>query len=316
MRTLRKLQRDFVKADLDALETLVSQLEPDDVMARFTLESRLDELRQSAAEIETGALDTSASAALFFGGAPVVGNRGIESIFGSNAVGKFQDLVSKVLAHKTSGLGQRGVVPNKGSSTLHITGIVRGSFGFLLEEVRPQEQLIDTELKAAVDDTTALLDAFGEPSEERFEEAVAETDERVLGTARDFFELLKQADATMRIVNGDQDRSFNRVAVSRASERAKSTQIKETEEHLPGKLSGTLPNFFQFDFEAESGETLRGRISRKFTTEDLMKLNRDMVGKHAIATFAVTRVTRNGSLAKTSYVLQHLENYARPIETS
>ena len=37
---------------------------------------------------------------------------------------------------RSGGLGQRGIVPNKGASTLHITNIVRGSFGFLLEEVQ------------------------------------------------------------------------------------------------------------------------------------------------------------------------------------
>ena len=52
-----------------------------------------------------------------------------------------------VHAHDTVGLAERGTVPRRSSSTLHITNIVRGSFGFLLEEVQPQLQMMDSSRK-------------------------------------------------------------------------------------------------------------------------------------------------------------------------
>ena len=156
-------------------------------MTRFGLEARLDELRKTLAELEAAKDEPTASAALFFGGKPVVGSQGIESEFSGAAVTKFQDLVAKVLAQQTGGLGLRGTVPNKAASTLHITNIVRGSFGFLMEEVNPQQQIVDTSLKGAVKQATVLLDAFGEPDEEQFRSAVEVIDERVLDTAREFF---------------------------------------------------------------------------------------------------------------------------------
>lgn len=151
MGSLRKLERDYVSADLAAVENLIDRLTDEDVMARFGLEARRDELRQSLAALAPQD-DLTASAAIFFGGRPVVGSSGIESEFAGNAVAKFQDLVAKLFAQQENGgLGQRGVVANKAATRLHITNIVRGSFGFLLEDVSPQGALIETNLKVAAD---------------------------------------------------------------------------------------------------------------------------------------------------------------------
>jgi hypothetical protein len=79
------------------------------------------------------------------------------------------------------------------ANSLHITNIVRGSFGFLLEEVQPQLQIVDSSLKTAVDEATRLLKAFGEDDEEQFRTAVEEIDQRVLATTREFFDLMRKA---------------------------------------------------------------------------------------------------------------------------
>src|SRR6516165_2720006 len=129
MSSLRKLERDFAHADIAAVSSLLGQLSEEDVMVRFGLEARLQELRKTLADLEAVKDEPTASAALFFGGQPVIGSKGIESEFAGAAVTKFQDLVAKVLAQQAGGLGLRGIVPNKGASTLHITNIVRGSFG-------------------------------------------------------------------------------------------------------------------------------------------------------------------------------------------
>jgi hypothetical protein len=127
MSSLRKLERDRARAVLASINATLEQLTDEDVMMRFGLESRRDELLASIGDLDK-VEDHSASAALFFGGRPVVGNRGIESEFGGNVLTKFQDLVAKLLAAQEVGsLGQRGVVPNKAAATLHITNIVRGS---------------------------------------------------------------------------------------------------------------------------------------------------------------------------------------------
>lgn len=307
MMRLKKLERDFATADIAAVNGLLAQLGDEDVMTRFGLEARLDELHQELAALDDVQDEPTAAAALFFGGQPVLGTRGIESEFGGAAVTKFQDLVAKVLAHENGGLGQRGVVPNRAASTLHITNIVRGSFGFLLEEVNTQHNMVETSLKAAVDDTTRLLDAFGEPDEEAFRTAVEAIDERVLGTAREFFSLMRQRGATLRIVAGDRDNSFGASAVARAADRATSTVLREGEELIGGQLAGVLPDAHQFEFRA-GGDlgTLRGRIDRTLTADQLTRYNRDLVNLDASGRFRVKRVLRNDEVVRETYTLLDL----------
>lgn len=305
MTSLGKLERDFARADLAAVTGLLAQLGDEDVMARFGLEARRDELQQTIAQLNERPDEQVASAALFFGGNPVIGSRGIESEFAGIAVTKFHDIVAKVLAHETGGLGQRGIVPNKTASTLHITSIVRGSFGFLFEEIGgSQQQLVETPLKVAVDEVIQLLDAFGEPDEERFRSGVETIDQRVLATAREFFDLMHQNGATLRLVAGERDRSFGAEAIVRAAERATSTTVEDAEENIRGQLAGVLPDAHQFEFRAgiERG-TIRGRVSRSLSSDQLTHFNRNWVNVDAVASMQVKRVRRSGAVVRESFTL-------------
>lgn len=302
--SLKKLERDFAQADVAAVQGLLAQLSDADVMTRFSLEARLRELRATVAELEAEDAAPTASAALFFGGAPVVGARGIESDFGGSAVSRFQDLVAKVHAHDTVGLGQRGVVPNRALSALHITNIVRGSFGFLLEEMSDQQQLMETPLKAAVDEASRLLEAFSEPDEDTYRVAVSEIDDRVLETAREFFNLMQLRGATLRLVVGDHDTSFGSEDVARAVERARSTTLEDATETINGQLIGVLPEAHQFEFRRyDSSPTIRGRIDKSFTAENLILFNKNMMNVDAFATFNIRRVFKDGDIVKETYTL-------------
>jgi hypothetical protein len=305
MSSLRKLERDFAHADIAAVSSLLGQLSEEDVMVRFGLEARLQELRKTLADLEAVKDEPTASAALFFGGRPVIGSKGIESEFAGAAVTKFQDLVAKVLAQQAGGLGLRGIVPNKGASTLHITNIVRGSFGFLMEEVQPRQQIIDTSLKDAVKQATSLLDAFGEPDEEQFSSAVEAIDERVLGTAREFFDLMRQNGATLRLVTDETERSFGIEAVDRAVERATSTIVEDSTETLRGELAGVLPEAHQFEFKA-AGRLIKGKVDRKYSIEQLTDFNKKWVGVDAVALVDVKRVLRKGHLVRETFLLRDL----------
>lgn len=176
---------------------------------RMSLEDRKKEIEAELAELPVDE-EHRAQAAIFFGGRPVIGSLGIESEFGGRAISMIQDLVAKQFARESeTGLGQRGPLPNKGATRLHVTDVQRGSFGFLLEELQPQAQLLDTSLKTALDQVTELLGAFAEMDEERFEAAVEGADERVLKDVRDFFSYLNLEGATLRLVAGSADKPFD-----------------------------------------------------------------------------------------------------------
>jgi len=310
MTSLRKLEHDRTRAELASVEALLDQLSDEDVMTRLGLEARRDELRSAIQDFKEQA-ETTASAVLFFGGRPVAGNRGIESEFGGNAVTKFQDLVAKLLACKVGELGQRGVVPNKGAATLHITNVVRGSFGFLLEEIEPQHELVDTTLKGAVVNAFELLRAFSEPNEEKFQEAVEAVDDRIVATAGELFDLIRDSGATMRLVVGQSDNTFGSQAVAMAAERANTTEIDETEEFMEGQLSGFLPDAHQFEFRAEAPNgdirIIRGKVDRRLTTNELTAFNLQLVNVPAKVLLLVKRVRRSGQIVRESFTLLQIQ---------
>lgn len=307
MTSLRKLEQDRTRADLASVEALLEQLSDDDVIMRPGLESRRNQLITAIHELDAQE-EHMASAALFFGGRPVASNRGIESEFGGSAVYRFQDLVAKLLARKVRGLGQRGVVPDKDAATLHITNVVRGSFGFLLEEVEPQQQFIRTALKDAVDDASRLLRAFTQPDDEKFQEAVEAVDDRIVATVREFVDLMRDSGATLRLVAGESDSSFGHEAVVRAAERADTTAVEEVEETMEGQLGGVLPDAHLFEFSsAGTRGTIRGKVDRTLSASELADFNKHFVRVPAKVWLHVKQVLRNGHIVRESFTLLKLE---------
>lgn len=304
MSVLGKLERDRVSAEIASVDRLLSTLTDRDVFMRGDLEDRRTELVASLGEI-AGAEDVYASAALFFGGRPVVASIGIEAGFGGEAVSKFQDLVSKLMVQE-QGLGQRGPVPNKAASTMHITNVVRGSFGFLMQEVRPQTQLVSSGLQTAVTSASRLIAALGAPNEEEFQEIAGEVDQRALATVSEFFGLMKTSGATFRLVAGSSDRSFTGAEIAVAAERASETSIDEVEQDVPGMLAGTLPHAHAFEFRTLAGDLLNGKIDRSLASDTLATWNTSLLGSNVDARFLVRRVKRNGLVIRETFTLLSL----------
>lgn len=65
MKNLRKLERDFARADLATVTGLLSRLDDEDVMTRFGLEARRDELKNVIADLDQRVDEPVVSAALF-----------------------------------------------------------------------------------------------------------------------------------------------------------------------------------------------------------------------------------------------------------
>jgi hypothetical protein len=298
--SLKKLERDRTVAELASVEALLASLTDEDVMTRLSLEDRRDELQRVVAEM-LGFEDGTASVALFFGGRPVAGQRGVESEFAGNALTTFQDLVAKLLIQEIGELGQRGPVPNKAASTMHITNIVRGSFGFLMEEIQPQGQLVDTALSKAVDEASRLMLAFGSEDEAVFQEAAGDVDSRVLATAGEFFSLLYNNQATVRLVAGEHDDAFNAGAIQLAFQRAETTAVGEDFDAIPGQLKGALPEGHMFEFTNAAGMVIRGRVDRAIPAEQLMDWNLTLLNTDLTGRFKIRRVFKDGQLVRESH---------------
>lgn len=310
-----KIERDFVAADLVTVDDLLANLKDRDAFAKLSLQSRRDELKQKLESLSESR-EVSASASLFFGGAPVIANRGIEASFGAQAVEKFQDVVSKIFAVQHSGaLGQRGVVPGKDASALHVTNIVRGSFGFRLEELSPQASMLESPLKGAVDEATRLMETFSEENEEAFGAEIENLDSRVLASVRDFFGTVSDHRATFRLVSGNIDTSFRDENIARAAERARTTTVEEKEIELSGQLSGALREARIFEFRAESpARTLKGSIAPDLTADAISEINKSLADVDSSARFSVKSVRRKDRVLRESFTLLSIRENERPNE--
>lgn len=301
MPALIKLERDRLTAEYQTLQVLIDRLDDEDVMARYSLEERLEEVSDEIAALDIG-VDGNASLALFFGGKPVIGQRGIEADFAGAVVRRFQDLVAKIMAEDAVGLGQRGPVPARASSTMHITSVVRGSFGFLMEEMNDQRALIDTSLGNAVEKAGRILLAFSSDDETDFEGTVGETDNRVLQSVRDIFQLLNSSEATLRFVTPKIDHSFKGEEVDLVLQRALTTEVLEEIVILEGIASGFLPDGHMYEFRLPD-DTLRGKVSREVATEEIMQWNREFLDRRVSAKFLRTSVVKDGEIVRHTFKL-------------
>jgi hypothetical protein len=309
-----KLRLEEASAERASVQFLLSQAQQTgDAIGRRQFERRLRELDDELRVL--GNIDEKlASAALFFSGPKVIGSRGIEADFAGDTLEKFQDLVSKRFARRELGLpGARGPVAARGDSKLMVTGVTRGSFGFVLEEVNDQQQITRTQLHEVVSDVVDLIAQISDPIEEVFLEAVADIDSRSLGATRALFSTLSSAQASMRIVEGAREISLGRDEIQRAKERTEGLEVSERDNiQMSGLLYGLLPAHRRFEFVVdETGENFSGRVAADVSRamgDQLLGGLFNPVGKRWVAEFELREVTRPGRPVRRFYTLLRLIN--------
>lgn len=307
-----KLRREEVAAELATVRSLLDQArDAGDLLGARQFERKATTLTQELHALSE-MRDRMASAALFFAGPKVLGSRGIDAEFAGDALERFQDLVSKAFARRETGsLGARGPVAVRGESRLMVTAVARGSFGFVLEEVGDQEEAIRTQLSEVVEDIVDLVAKVADPAEDVFLEAVSEMDSRLLISARQFFNSLSAAQASLRIVEGDREITLARDDVQRAKERTEGLEVVEQDAvQLRGVLFGLLPAHRRFEFVLEdTGENISGNVASTTSKEmgdQLLGGLFNPIGRKWIGEFDVREVTRPGRPSRRFYTLLRL----------
>lgn len=307
---LMKLELSALQADLANIDRLISKRsEKTDPIGFFQLTNRRAEVLETINKIQENP-ERSASVALFFGGGPVLGSKGINADFAGKAIEAFQDLVSKRFANIETGiLGTRGPVPLKANTELMLTDVARGSFGLVLEEIKSNESLSETAMQFVVDEVAQTIVDFSSPDEDRFETALATVDSRSLISLRDFFRLLDEQHATLRVVEGERDAELDFKAVKLARERTDFTEIDDkTTDEIIGRLY-ILPAHRRFELElVPTSETLYGSISAEFSKENLNKFKNgtDVVGKIWRTKMRIRKTVRVNQQPKLTYTLMGL----------
>lgn len=307
---IRKLDRDQLAAEIATLEVLLGSMPADDLVGRLGLEVRRDELRERFAALQE-AKEKRAKVALYFGGAPVAGSAGIEAGFGSAALSNFQDLLSKVWGALESGtLASMGPIKDKAASQLHITNLVHGSFGFLLEEIDEEgEPLFETELSKAADAVADYIAKFADEDDNRFTELIEEINPRVFDSLRGFFGQVYRAKATLRLVEGEHDDRFGREAVERAWHRAEEAGLEDDRVQVFGRLLGIIPVGRRFEMDPDGApQIIAGKVGERFSQNYLERMsNEQFAGRRWKALLSRRVITKIGRAPIEKYTLLELE---------
>jgi hypothetical protein len=303
---VRKLEIENLNAEAAALDAMLrSRTAEEDPIGHMQYSERLAAVREELQALGTDQ-DLVASVALFFAGRPVVGSRGIRADFAGRAVEIFQDVVSKrFAANEVGDLGARGPVPLRVNSDLLLTNVARGSFGVILEESVDTLPLAQTQVKVVLDEVVASMRAAADEDGSDFEQMLETIDSRYLRSLGEFFELLDDEDATVRVVEGDVDQQLSTAEIHRARERTGAAQIDERDDNV---LVGTLyllPGPRRFELILDGGDSVSGTVSSEFATEHLEALRAAsaVVGRRWRVRTRARTVTRANRAPKTTYKL-------------
>lgn len=298
------LEQQHLLAERTTVQRLLQDIPGDDVLERSSLEARLDDLNEKLS-LTLPPSREPARARLVFGGKPVVGQYGIFAEFGAKATSLFTDAVSKVAAGLSGPLAAMGPVPNRDQSQLLITGTALGSFGFVLEEHRPEQPLItdETTTAQALELTRNLLEStLG--TDDELADAAANTDQRAVVAIRWFLDVLAANEAVCTLEFREHVFRFPDVgAVRRSLTRLSQENLREEETQLNGEFQGVLPKRRTFEFKlAATEEVIRGNVGPAIA-------NPDVINEHLHqGTTIKVLATRVGN-GRPRYVLSELPNW-------
>lgn len=308
---MKRLELDSLRADLAAVESLLaSRTETDDPIGWIQYSSRKSELQRQIAEMDARP-DHHAAVALFFGGRPVIGSRGIMADFAGKTLEQYQEVISK--RYSAVEIGEpstaRASKPKRAKAQMMVTEVARGSFGFVLEEAGENDELSETPLKHVVAEVSDLIHKLSQEDEEGFETVSETLDDRVLTSLRGFFKTLDDAGATMKLVDGQREFVLQREDIERARARADSMEVAENEIEEMGVVY-LLPDSRRFDFYPDGSSLVRkGAVTAACFKEvqgDSGRIPDGIIGHRKKARFKVREVKQRNGVARLNYTLLKL----------
>lgn len=203
-----------------------------------------------------------------------------------------------------------GPIKDKDASLLHITSVVHGSFEFVLEELDDSRSMFQTSLSKAADQVATYIESFAGENDATFSQAIDSLNPRVFQAIRQFFGYIHKGNATFRLVEGERDLQYDRIAVERAWNRAEASNVSEERIEIRGKLLGVIPMKRRFELQSdESGLVIEGRVGEQFTNTYLERINNERIaGKMWVALIYRRTVTKVGRDPVDAYTLLQLHS--------
>jgi len=273
-----KIHRDALLSEVSSLRALMERSAEGDPLGSMSLQKRLAFLEAELEQIE-GREPNVASVALVFDGEPVRGSAAIEADFAGKALQDYQELIAKHIAAEGGQLAERGRLPDQThrQARMNITGLVHGSFGFVLEEDgADQFGMFETPAQRAVHSVTDLLQEVAAADGQLFETKLDDLDIRIFQTLKRFISTLHKAHSTLRVAEERRELRLDTPSLKRAFDRVSNADVEENDENLEGELLGLVPIQRRFEFRrGDNNEVMQGRVAPNLSADYLERIERE-----------------------------------------
>lgn len=298
---MRYTKAELLRSEISSVERFLEQTPKNALIQRLSWEERLKSLHERLAVAEKEPQPTPLT--ITFRGKPVDGTRSIDAGFGGDAVKKFVETASTVVASLIhDSLGERGKLPDTGDRNLRIVGTAIGSFGFDLElppDNAQEPEQSELELYEKDDPhlrgvllTLELLESAAEGKESDVIDRLAEGAARSAKKIHDFAEFLLKNDALVAVDFQNKALRIDRSdQLERIVETLKESNVSEHEEEREGMLLGILPDARDFELKLKDESVLKGKIDATLT--DLITFKKQYEDKNANFSLRIVTVGKS-----------------------
>ena len=305
-------RKDALLSEIGEVKTILEKIPSENVIDRFGLESRLEELNLELERLPDR-IQEAEKLSLTFRGEPVRGSTAISADFAGSASSAFVDAFSAIVAGLKGSLKYSGPIPDKSSVPLMITGMAKGSFGFEMELPSSQGEFFEDGASAggAVEILKELLRVSAKGSDDEISDIVEEIHPRAVRKVADFLSEVSKKGAWCGLEFRNSFFKFSSLEELRSSEeRLRQENISETEESFFGEFQGFLPQGRNFEFVVSDGSgIIRGRLGPDIEDPDV--LNREWLHQPTRVKFNVIQVGQ-GRPRYTLLSLDDLGSDSRP----
>ena len=236
-------------SEKNTLEKLIAETPEDEVIDLLSLQSRLTNINDKLKSMPSLEVEP-ARIKLTFRGKPVVKSHGIFAEFGTDILGKFNDMIAKLM-------------PSKSTDRMLITSTAQGSFGFELEEyLAPENNNAPSPVLAQALEQSHLLLSGLLKSDEELADITEGMDKKTISAVKSFLDKLATEEAICTFNFQEKVFKFDHVGqVKSCSERLSVENIKQEENiSIIGEFLGILPNKRTFEFKI-GNDVISGKIS-------------------------------------------------------
>ncbi len=245
---------------------------------------------------------------LLFYGEPVVGSVGIDAEFTVKTLFPFQQMVSAAYNDRRSGsLGKRGVIKNKNASSLVLTALPKGSFGFELTHIKNEESDLFSEIDVAK--SLAFINDIicaAASNDTDFSENLEQANIRIIKNLQRFLKSIYKSNAGIKIETGTHHCSLTPQHVEDAYIRVSQTRTEKDNINLKCIFKGGIIDG-QFELETDNHTTIRGKFDEKVPDENVIRFIKKFTNMECIANTERTTIILPNESKKFIYDLISLE---------